>query len=145
MKSILELNMVGTIPQRIDQLEKLPYDRMSYVEIEEVQTEIRSLQASLYEAVFKKELVVPELEDGVDVCDAIEHGLKYEHDIHKRVELAKEIMVRYGGIDGSHHKAWCLDQMFRALTGPQYHEAVAVACDGEDGPNTYEWDEGCPP
>lgn len=65
MKSILELNMVGTIPQRIDQLEKLPYDRMSADEIEEAQTEIRSLQASLYGAVFKKELVVPELEDDV--------------------------------------------------------------------------------
>lgn len=145
MKSILELNMNGTVLQRIEQLENLPFSRMTSEDIEEVQAELHVQQAILYQALFKKELVVPKLEDDVDVCDAIEHGLLYDHNIHKRVELAKEIMVRYGGIDGSHHKAWCLDQMFRALTGTSYTEAVATACDGEDGPNTYDWDEGCPP
>ncbi len=49
--------------------------------------------------------------------------------------------VDYGGIDG-HHKAWVIDQMVRALTGDDYEKVVTDAKDGEDGPDTYEWNEG---
>jgi hypothetical protein len=52
---------------------------------------------------------------------------------------------RYGGIDGDHHKQWVLDQVVRALTGDGYEQWVVEQCDGEDGPNTYEWDEGIAP
>lgn len=136
---------VNPINNRIAMLESLPYDRMSPEDIEIATTEIRELQTNLYRQVFGKPLIEPQIDDNTDVCDVIEYGLKCDIDIYKRVELAKEIMVRYGGIDGSHHKTWCLDQMFRALTGVNYHDAVAQACAGEDGPNTYDWDEGCPP
>lgn len=61
------------------------------------------------------------------------------------VEQAIEIAVRYGGIDGDHHKAWVIDQMVRALTGENYDAVVADACAGDDGPNTYDWDEGIAP
>lgn len=42
-------------------------------------------------------------------------------------------------------KAWVIDQMVRALTGDDYPRWVAAYCAGEDGPNTYEWNEGIAP
>ena len=62
-------------------------------------------------------------------------------DVDKAVEMA----VSFGGIDGAHHKAWVIDQMVRALVGPDYDALVAWARDGEDGPETYEWDTGIAP
>jgi hypothetical protein len=86
-----------------------------------------------------------------------------------RIKQALALAVRYGGIDGDHHKAWVIDQMVRVLTGcPQatfkardakgheyeyeglgkseeYKQLVADACAGDDGPDTYSWDEGVPP
>lgn len=73
-----------------------------------------------------------------------------------RTQKALEIACRYGGIDGAHHKTWAIDQMVRALTGcpeadevqgesEEYLEFVRTAKDGEDGPDTYGWDEGIAP
>lgn len=76
-----------------------------------------------------------------------------------RERTALELAVRFGGFDGGHHKAWVIDQMVRALTGsrsalgnqelpdpsPEYVVLVADARAGEDGPETYSWDEGTPP
>ena len=58
---------------------------------------------------------------------------------------ALELIHRYGGIDGGHHKQWVLDQVVRLLTGDGYDEWVRETCDGKDGPHTYEWDTGIPP
>lgn len=58
---------------------------------------------------------------------------------------ALEVLVRYGQIDGAHHKTWVIDQAVRALIGNYYDKFVTEFCSGEDGPNTYEWDEGIPP
>ena len=73
----------------------------------------------------------------------------------ERIAKAIELAIRFGGIDGDHHKAWVIDRMVRALTGcsgefaenktEEYAQLVAEACSGEDGPNTYEWNEGIPP
>lgn len=63
----------------------------------------------------------------------------------QRIESAIELAIKYGGIDGEHHKAWVIDQMVRSLAGDNYNQIVAEACNGEDGPNTYEWDEGIAP
>jgi dCMP deaminase len=60
-------------------------------------------------------------------------------------EKALELIERYGGIDGEHHKQWVIDQVVRALTGDGYAEWVREMKDGEDGPDTYEWDEGIAP
>ena len=38
-------------------------------------------------------------------------------DASARIAKALEYAGRYGTIDGSHHKAWVIDQMVRALTG----------------------------
>lgn len=76
----------------------------------------------------------------------------------ERIQKALDLAVRYGGIDGDHHKAWVIDQMVRALTGcplvaatgcqgesDEYRALVAAAKDGTDGPDTYDWDCGIPP
>lgn len=76
----------------------------------------------------------------------------------------------YGGIDGSHHETWVLDQVVRILNGTQiklklakwddgleevrfdldeptqeYDDWVTQVKDGEDGPDTYGYDTGCAP
>jgi hypothetical protein len=76
----------------------------------------------------------------------------------------------YGGIDGNHHKAWVLDQVARILHGTMvivvearwsdgsseirfktgrpssaYLAWVASIKSGEDGPDTYEYNEGIAP
>jgi hypothetical protein len=61
------------------------------------------------------------------------------------VAKAMEVIERYGGIDGAHHKQWVLDQVVRYLMGDFYEQWVIDHCDGEDGPDTYSWDEGIAP
>ena len=63
----------------------------------------------------------------------------------ERINKAIEVAYQYGGIDGGHHKQWVIDQMLRALLGDAYAEWVKQWQDGEDGPDTYEWDEGIAP
>lgn len=63
----------------------------------------------------------------------------------ERINEAIDLAVRYGGIDGDHHKAWVIDQMVRILSGEKYEQIVREACDGEDGPDTYSWETGIAP
>lgn len=87
----------------------------------------------------------------------------------ERIRKALDIIAYGGGIDGAHHKQWCLDQVVRALTGAKLSKMEAVDCNdkpyeymtqdvsreylkwveefnaGEDGPETYSWDEGIAP
>ena len=62
-----------------------------------------------------------------------------------RIKKAIDIALDYGGCDGGHHKMWVIDQMVRVLAGDDYDQIVAEAKNGEDGPETYEWDEGIAP
>ncbi len=62
-----------------------------------------------------------------------------------RTEAALALIVRHGGHDGEHRKAWVIDQVARILAGNGYVKLVADACAGEDGPQTYDWDTGTPP
>jgi hypothetical protein len=64
---------------------------------------------------------------------------------HERRRDALDLIERYGGIDGEHHKTWVIDQVARALTGEDYRKWVTEMKAGEDGPETYSWDEGIPP
>lgn len=66
-------------------------------------------------------------------------------DAQTRIDEAMATVENYGSIDGEHHKTWVIDQVVRALLGPKYEEWVREHCDGEDGPNTYEWPLGIPP
>ena len=81
--------------------------------------------------------------------------------LSERVTDALGMIYRYGGFDGAHHKQWVLDQVARVLNGctvvsdeynascPETNGAyigwVTKYQRGEDGPLTYEWDEGVPP
>lgn len=58
---------------------------------------------------------------------------------------ALKCAFRFAQTDGAHHKAWVIDQMVRSLTGDGYAAFVKDYCNGEDGPGTYEWDEGIAP
>jgi hypothetical protein len=69
-----------------------------------------------------------------------------------RIEAALDLAIRFSGIGGDHHKAWVIDQMVRALCGckdgvanAEYDKLVYEAKAGEDGPETYSWDEGITP
>lgn len=68
-----------------------------------------------------------------------------ETSMEDRAAGALAIAVEYGHIDGEHHKAWVIDRMVRYLIGPAYEEFVDRFCDGEDGPETYAWEEGIAP
>jgi len=69
---------------------------------------------------------------------------KYK-ELEDKMSDAIALGIRYGGIDGSHHKDWVIDQMIRLLSGREYDDIIKDACDGEDGPNSYEWSEGTAP
>ena len=62
-----------------------------------------------------------------------------------RIEEALNIAFSYAQIDGAHHKAWVIDQMVRSLTGDEYKTWIANHNAGEDGAETYSWDEGIAP
>ena len=61
------------------------------------------------------------------------------------VEEALRLLIRYGQIDGEHHKTWVIDQAVRLLSGDYYDELIQISNNGEDGPETYTWDVGIPP
>jgi hypothetical protein len=65
--------------------------------------------------------------------------------LEETILLALDIAEQYGQTDGAHHKAWVIDQMVLALTGNDYGDWVAAYCYGEDGADTYSWDEGVAP
>jgi len=65
--------------------------------------------------------------------------------VFNEIDDALAVARKYGGIDGAHHKAWVIDQMVRALTGNEYETWVREAKAGENGPETYDWDEGIAP
>ena len=61
-----------------------------------------------------------------------------------KVMRAIELIEKYGGIDGGHHKQWVLDQLMRILAD-DYEKWKKRYEYGEDGINTYEWEEGMAP
>jgi len=89
--------------------------------------------------------------------------------MEEHVKKALDYAVRFGGIDGDHHKAWVIDRIVRALTrcpmievqktshngitytfqiqgeSTEYLQLVADAKAGDDGPETYEWNVGIAP
>lgn len=64
---------------------------------------------------------------------------------YDRCMEALDIAHHYAQTDGAHHKAWVIDQMARMLLGDNYKLWVQDYCDGEDGPETYEWNTGIAP
>jgi hypothetical protein len=60
-------------------------------------------------------------------------------------EKALRILIDHGMTDGAHHKQWVIDQAIRALSGAYYVDLITAYNHGEDGPDTYMWDEGIAP
>lgn len=75
----------------------------------------------------------------------------------QRLDAILVFIGQSGDTDGAHHKQWALDQIVRIATkckndglgnyikSAEYHEWIRFHADGEDGPNTHEWDEGLTP
>lgn len=68
----------------------------------------------------------------------------------KRIEAACHIIMRYGCIDGGHHKQWVLTQAVKILLGPEKYKEWELESQGEwnEEEEEYEygeWDEGIPP
>jgi len=65
----------------------------------------------------------------------------------EKIEKALDIILHYAGIEGERTRAWTLDQVVRTLTGDvaAYRAWVDKYCEGVDGPDTYEWDDGSQP
>ncbi len=66
-----------------------------------------------------------------------------EKSLEDRITDALDV-AEYGGIDGSHHKQWVIDQMIRCLVD-DYDKWVTKFRAGEDGPETYSWNVGIAP
>lgn len=72
-------------------------------------------------------------------------SLHEEEVLAQKVLATLELIFSCGGIDGEHHKTWIIDQVVRILTAGVYDDWVKEYCAGENGPNTYSWDEGIAP
>lgn len=70
-------------------------------------------------------------------------GMRDERDRQREhINDAVDLAIRYGQIDGGHHKTWVIDQMLRALTGDEYERVLRESDpEGEYG----EWDTGIAP
>lgn len=61
-----------------------------------------------------------------------------------KIKDVLDLIMKYGGIDDSHHKQWLLNEIVEILSD-DYDKWVEDYNGGEDGPNTYEWDRGIAP
>jgi len=61
----------------------------------------------------------------------------YSQEHRETLDKILELAVRYGQIDGAHHKMWVIDQVVRLAAGKDYDEAVA-------DPDR-DWDTGIAP
>jgi hypothetical protein len=66
----------------------------------------------------------------------------------ERIAKALELIESYGGVDGSHHKAWAIDQLVRVLA--EDYGAWVQKYERPDGEDTadddvYEWEPGIAP
>lgn len=73
-----------------------------------------------------------------------ENGDKDPHPIIRAIDIAQ----RYGQIDGSHHKAWVIDQMVRTLLGDEVYSLFVAKYqtpflnEETNEMDYYEWDVG---
>lgn len=61
----------------------------------------------------------------------------------ERIKAAADLATRYGGIDGGHHKQWVIDQMLRAMLGPEGYAAWVTEMNAD--PEYAAWDTGIAP
>lgn len=73
-------------------------------------------------------------------------------DLQQKIDKALKIAFEYSQIDGSHHKAWVIDQMVRSLLDDNYKKEIEkYMFDGQDpveaiqNENYFKWDIGVAP
>lgn len=59
------------------------------------------------------------------------------------VNVAARVAMRFGMIDGAHHKQWVIDQMLRSILGKQDYEAWVKRMNSD--PEYDPWDPGIAP
>ena len=58
---------------------------------------------------------------------------------------ARDFAYRYGGIEGSHHKQWVIDQMLRKMLGPEEYATFVAEYGDEPGYEGEPWNKGIAP
>lgn len=62
------------------------------------------------------------------------------------IAKVKDLIFDFGGIDGSHHKQWLLNEILKTvLTTEEYNEWLVQYSLDEDGEVSFEWDKGIAP
>lgn len=62
----------------------------------------------------------------------------------ERIDMAMNVIERYGSFEGDHHKQWVLDQVVRALLGQKGYEEW-VSGMNDNGGDYDPWDAGIAP
>lgn len=65
-----------------------------------------------------------------------------DKDKQEIIDKAIALAIKYGSIDGDHHRAWVIDQMVRVLAGDDYERLISEECT-EDG--EIDWYTGIAP
>ena len=89
-----------------------------------------------------------------------------ENELKSRLINSMKLLVQYGGIDGDHHKRWCIDQVIRIsmgcpeetvekkdcngnpytfeklVDGPEYKELVRLYCNVDENGEPFEDEDG---
>lgn len=60
----------------------------------------------------------------------------------EQIEKSKKLILKYGMIDGAHHKQWVLDQVLHTLMQEFYDEEIKAY---NSDPDYKEWDIGIAP
>ena len=58
----------------------------------------------------------------------------------EKIKQIEDLIQRYGGIQGDHHRAWVLDQVMRIIKGDKYHQWVI-----DEEKAGYPWEHGIAP
>lgn len=58
--------------------------------------------------------------------------------LERELDAIVEIALKYGNIDGGHHKQYALDQILRLALGDDYKDIIETEFQGD-------WDEGIAP
>lgn len=74
--------------------------------------------------------------DSQEEKESIDDSIKYI----LKIGRVRYLIIKYGSIDGEHHKQWLLDQILRVLsdTDTEYQALIEKELGGE-------WDEGIEP
>ena len=78
------------------------------------------------------------------LCEPGDWQLSLPRDDMELACLQLLVSLVQGALPPEDRQAW-RRRMAAPLTGVEYGEFIRRACDGEDGPGTYGWDEGIAP